>query len=398
MSILERKRILLGVTGGIAAYKACELTRRVKDRGAEVRVVMTRAATEFVSPLTFQALSGEPVGVTLLDPAAEAAMGHIELARWADAILIAPASADIIARMAHGLADDLLSTVVLASAAPTAVAPSMNQQMYANQATQANLTTLAARGVKVFGPGSGAQACGDVGAGRLLEVNELLAHLENLLTPQLLKGKRVLLNAGPTLEDIDPVRFIGNRSSGQMGFALARAASQLGAQVTLVSGPVALATPTGVTRIDVRSAQQMHLAMCQALPGNDLIIAVAAVADYTPAHPACEKIKRGPQPLALELIPNPDILAAIGHTEGRGYVVGFAAETQDLEANARGKLARKRIDAIAANWIGRTGLGIDASANALTLIDAERSIDFPAQAKGELAMALMRELASRLPA
>lgn len=395
MSILERKRVLLGVSGGIAAYKACELTRRLKDAGADVRVLMTRAACEFVSPLTFQALSGNPVGLSLLDPAAEAAMGHIELARFAEIFVIAPASADLIARLAHGMADDLLGTVALACAAPLALAPSMNQQMYAHAATQANLATLKARGVAVLGPASGAQACGDVGAGRMLEPAELIEHFERLLTPQRLRGKRVLLNAGPTFEDIDPVRYIGNRSSGQMGFALARAAAQMGAEVTLIAGPVDLATPQGVKRTDVRSAEQMRRAMLDALPGQDLIIAVAAVADYS-VEPKPYKIKRGEGRLHLELNPNPDILAELARVPGRGYLVGFAAESQSLESNARGKLERKGVDAIAANWIGRPGLGIDAGANALTLIDKERTLEFPAQPKLALALALISELAQRL--
>ena len=397
VSVLNNRRVVLGVSGGIAAYKACELTRRLRDSGALVRVVMTPAATQFVGALTFQALSGEPVGVSLLDPLAEAAMGHIELARWAEVLVVAPASANVLARLSHGLADDLLSTVALASSAPLVLAPAMNQQMWAHLSTLANVATLRARGAHLLGPASGAQACGDVGAGRMLEPAEIIDALEALFSPQLLKGKRVLVNAGPTLEDLDPVRYIGNRSSGQMGFEIARGAAQMGAQVTLVSGPVDLKTPSGVQRIDVRSARQMRQAMLDALPGHDLIVAVAAIADYAPLASSSTKLKRSAANLQLELVPNPDILAELATVPGRGYLVGFAAETNDLEANARAKLKRKGVDAIAANWIGRPGLGIDCAENALTLIDLNGSVDFPAQGKAALARALLTELAGRLP-
>jgi phosphopantothenoylcysteine decarboxylase / phosphopantothenate---cysteine ligase len=396
MAGLDGKRIVLGLSGGIAAYKSAELTRALRQAGAQVRVVMTAAAQAFITPLTLQALSGYPVGTSLLDPTAEAAMGHIELARWAELIMIAPASADLIARLAHGQADDLLTTLVLASAAPLAIAPAMNQQMWAHAAVRANLELLAARGVHLLGPADGRQACGDVGPGRMLEPDALLAHCKRLLSAPLLRGRRVLINAGPTVEDIDPVRYIGNRSSGQMGFALATAAVHLGAQVTVVAGPVALSTPEGVRRIDVRSALEMREAMHAALPGQDLILAVAAVADYRPLERATHKLKRSAATLTLEFTPNPDIVAELARVPGRGYLVAFAAETDQVLEHARGKLLRKAVDAIAANRVG-AGLGIDTADNALTLIDANQAIDFPMQPKPSLAHALLAELARRLP-
>ncbi|MCB1714680.1 MAG: bifunctional phosphopantothenoylcysteine decarboxylase/phosphopantothenate--cysteine ligase CoaBC, partial [Candidatus Competibacteraceae bacterium] len=309
MQTLAGKKILLGLSGGIAAYKSAELTRRLKDAGAEVQIVMTPAATEFITPLTLQALSGRPVRLELLDPAAEAGMGHIELARWPDLILIAPASADFIARLAHGLANDLLSTLCLATDKPIVLAPAMNRLMWANPATQANCDILRQRGIQLWGPASGEQACGEVGAGRMLEPAELRAAVFDLLAGQhtgALAGKRVLITAGPTREPIDPVRFISNHSSGRMGFAIAQAAVETGAQVTLVSGPVHLSTPAGVERIDVESAQEMLDAVLARR--TDIFIAVAAVADYRTVAPARQKMKKTEASLTLQLERNPDIL------------------------------------------------------------------------------------------
>ncbi|WP_291222065.1 bifunctional phosphopantothenoylcysteine decarboxylase/phosphopantothenate--cysteine ligase CoaBC [Dokdonella sp.] len=362
-------RVLLGVSGGIAAYKGAELVRRLRDAGAQVRVVLTENAARFVTPLTFQALSGNPVRTSLWDESAEAAMGHIELARWADEVLIAPASADLIARLAQGQADELLTTLCLACAAPLSIAPAMNQQMWAHAATQANLVTLRARGVRVFGPGVGEQACGDVGSGRLLEPGEIVEALAATRAPRVLAGTRVLVTAGPTFEDIDPVRFIGNRSSGRMGFAIAAAARDAGAQVTLVAGPVNLSTPAGIERVDVRSAQQMHAAVLARAAGADVFISTAAVGDFRPASVASQKLKKTDRNsgLTLDLVQNPDILAEVADLPQRPFVVGFAAETHDVEAYARAKLERKNLDLIAANQVGE-GCGFERDDNALLLI------------------------------
>ncbi len=401
--IAEHTRVLLGVSGGIAAYKACELVRRLKDQGCDVRVVLTENAARFVTATSFQALSGNSVRSSLWDEHAEAAMGHIELARWADLLLIAPASANTIAKLAHGLADDLLMTLVLASAAPLAIAPAMNQQMYAHASVQANLQTLRDRGVAILGPASGAQACGDVGAGRMLEVAEVIDALgalpnkrQNAQAP-ILAGKTVVITAGPTYEDIDPVRFIGNRSSGKMGFAIASAAQLAGAKVILVAGPTALLTPIGITRVDVRSAQQMLDATTKAVIDADLFIAAAAVADYRVAEIAAQKIKKSGQALHLDLVENPDIVGRIASNRPnpRLKVVGFAAETNDLLDNARAKLSRKNLDWIAANLVGH-GKGMDADDNALVLISAEREVDLGSANKTALAARLIAELAQQL--
>lgn len=393
---LADRRVLLGVTGGIAAYKAAELVRRLADAGAQVRVVMSENAARFVTPLTFQALSGHPVRLSLWDESAEAAMGHIELARWAEDILVAPASADFLARLAHGFADDLLTTLCLASAAPLYVAPAMNQQMWANAATQANLGVLRARGVGVFGPAAGSQACGEFGAGRLLEAGELVEALANARRPRSLAGRRVLISAGPTYEDIDPVRFLGNRSSGRMGFAVAAAAAEAGADVTLVAGPVHLATPAGVRRIDVRSARQMHAAVMTEAVAADVYVAAAAVGDFRPLEIAPQKIKkRGDGGMTLELTQNPDILADVAALPRRPLLVGFAAETEHLEAHARAKLERKRLDLIAANQVGG-GLGFEADDNCLTLIAPDGTTHLPTASKRELARQLVDIIAQRL--
>jgi phosphopantothenoylcysteine decarboxylase/phosphopantothenate--cysteine ligase len=391
---LDRVRVLLGVSGGIAAYKAAELVRRLGDAGAEVRVVLTENAARFVTPLTFQALSGNPVRTSLWDESAEAAMGHIELARWADEVLIAPASADLLSRIAQGRADDLLSTLVLATTAPVSVAPAMNQQMWANAATQANLAVLRERGVRVFGPGSGSQACGEFGDGRLLEPNALVGELASARGPRPLAGLRVLVSAGPTFEDIDPVRFIGNRSSGRMGFAVAEAAAGHGAEVTLIAGPVSLATPAGIARINVRSARQMRDAVIEAASRNDIFISAAAVGDYRPQVTATSKLKKTGKPLALDLIQNPDILAEVSQLPQRPFLVGFAAETDDLERYARDKLERKGLDLIAANRVG-DDLGFECSENALLLLWADGSEQLAQADKRVIARALIERVTQR---
>jgi len=350
---MQGKHILLGVTGGIAAYKAPDLVRRLREGGAEVQVVMTAGAREFVTPTTFQAVSGRTVRSDLWDAAAEAAMGHIELARWADVVLIAPASADFLARVAAGLADDLLTTLCLATAAPIAVAPAMNHLMWSNAATRANIATLAARGVQVYGPGEGDQACGETGEGRMLEPLDLAGRLQALLPADgPLAGRRVLVTAGPTRERIDPVRFISNRSSGKMGFAVAQAAREAGASVVLVAGPVSLPTPAGVTRIDIESAAEMLTAVLRELPGTEVFISTAAVADYRPARAAAQKIKKTTDTLDLAMERTTDVLATVAARSERPFVVGFAAETESVEQNARTKLLKKNLDMIAANEVG----------------------------------------------
>jgi len=396
-SALANLRILLGVSGGIAAYKSAELVRRLRDAGALVRVVLTENAARFVTPTTFQALSGQPVRSGLWDEAAEAAMGHIELARWTQRILIAPASADLLARLAHGMADDLLTTLCLASAAPLAVAPAMNQQMWAHAATQANVALLRERGVEFLGPATGSQACGEFGAGRLLEADVIVAEITALHGPKLLDGVRVLVSAGPTYEDIDPVRFIGNRSSGRMGFAVARAAAEQGASVQLVAGPVHLATPAGVTRSDVRSARDMRDAVMQHIPQSDIFISAAAVGDYRPAEMAAHKVKKQGKALTLTLDENPDILASIGALENKPLLVGFAAETENVETYARAKLERKRLDLIAANQVG-ADLGFDCTDNELFLFWPGGSERLGRDDKQALARRLIARVAERYAA
>ena len=394
---LAQRRILLGVSGGIAAYKSCELVRRLRDLDAEVRVVMTEGATHFVSPTTFQALSGQSVRVSLWDEQAEAAMGHIELARWAERILIAPASADLLARLAHGLADDLLTTLCLASAAPLYVAPAMNQQMWAHPAVQANIETLRQRGTHLLGPAAGEQACGDIGSGRMLEATlSCVMRWWPSFGAGSLVGLNVVVSAGPTYEDIDPVRFIGNRSSGRMGFAVAQAAAQAGAEVTLVAGPVSLATPTGVARrIDVRSAAQMHAAVLAAAAQADIYIGAAAVGDYRPQEISTHKLKKHDgAALSLQLSENPDILASLSAKTVHPFLVGFAAETHDVASYAQGKLRRKGLDMIAANQVGG-GLGFEAADNALTLYWADGALELPRASKSDLAQQLIAQVAER---
>ena len=387
---MQAKHILLGVTGGIAAYKSPDLVRRLRERGAEVQVVMTAGAREFVTATTFQAVSGRTVRSDLWDAAAEAAMGHIELARWADAVLIAPASADFLARLATGQADDLLATLCLATEAPIAVAPAMNHIMWANAATRANIDTLLERGVQVFGPGSGDQACGEVGEGRMLEPLELAERLGALLTPGsgVLAGRRVLITAGPTRERIDPVRFISNRSSGKMGFAVAQAAREAGATVVLVAGPVSLATPAGVTRVDVESAADMLSAVLRELPGTDIFISTAAVADYRPAQAATQKIKKSSETLDLSMERTTDVLATVAARPERPFVIGFAAETEAVEQNARTKLMKKNLDMIAANEVGHDK-AFDCEDNQLVVLTRSGRHDLGRAGKLTLARALI---------
>jgi len=396
---MHGKHILLGVTGGIAAYKSPDLVRRLRERGAEVQVVMTAAAREFVTSTTFQAVSGRAVRSDLWDAAAEAAMGHIELGRWAEAVLIAPASADFLARLAAGLADDLLTTLCLATAAPIAVAPAMNHLMWANPATCANIATLAGRGVQIYGPAEGDQACGEVGPGRMLEPLALVARLESLLAPGdgLLAGRRVLVTAGPTRERIDPVRFISNRSSGKMGFAVAQAAREAGASVVLVSGPVSLPTPAGVARLDVESAADMLAAVLRELPGTDVFISTAAVADYRPAHAAGQKIKKTSDTLELAMERTTDVLATVAARSDRPFVVGFAAETEAVEQNARTKLMKKNLDMIAANEVGHDK-AFDSEDNQLIVLSRGARHELARASKLSLARGLITLIAQELAA
>ncbi len=365
--MLTDKNILLAISGGIAAYKCAELTRRLKERGANVRVIMTEGAKAFITPLTLQAVSGHPVSDDLLDPAAEAAMGHIELAKWADLMLVAPASADVIARINAGLANDLLTAVVLATAAPLAVAPAMNRQMYANPATQSNIANLSKRGALIWGPASGEQACGDIGPGRMLEPMALVTLLEqHFSTKQILTGVTVTITAGPTREALDPVRYISNHSSGKMGYAIAKAALALGATVKLISGKVAIDVPQGAEVIDIESALDMHQAAMTLAPQSDIFIACAAVADYRCADIATQKIKKAGDSMTVTLVKNPDIVADVAQLkENRPFTVGFAAETQDVEQYAREKMQRKSLDMICANNVATPGQGFNTEHNAL---------------------------------
>jgi phosphopantothenoylcysteine decarboxylase / phosphopantothenate---cysteine ligase len=410
LSVIPHKNIILAVTGGIAAYKSAILVRRLKDFGFDVRVVMTHGAQAFITPLTFQALSGNPVHTELLDPEAEAGMGHIELARWADLVLVAPASCDAIAKFANGLADDLLSTLYLATKAPVWVAPAMNQQMWAAKATQRNLQTLVEDGVHVIMPDAGEQACGDVGLGRMPEPEDLARQVaayfhkaQRALAEKfgLLAGKRVTITAGPTREAIDPVRYISNHSTGKMGFALAAACYAAGAKVTLVAGPVSLDTPNGVQRINVSSAMQMlDVSMNQLKEGCDIFIATAAVADYRVAQVAEHKIKKAGDELAVALVKNPDIVATIAQQEERPFMVGFAAETQNVEEYAAGKLVAKKLDMIACNDVSRPDIGFASDQNAMTVFFAQsyhmKKRELEKASKQEISQQLVESIADAL--
>ncbi len=390
-------RVLLGVTGGIAAYKSPELVRRLIERGCEVQVVMSRGAREFVGPLTFQAVSGRRVRDDLWDPAAEAAMGHIELARWADVVVVAPATAHFMGTLAAGLGGDLLATVCLATTAPVVLAPAMNQAMWANPAVQANRAVLETRGVRLLGPASGDQACGETGPGRMLEPNDIAALLleqTGQLRLQPLKGLKVVVTAGPTREPIDPVRYITNRSSGKMGFAVATAAREAGAEVVLVTGPVSLPTPGAVRRIDVETAEQMYARVHDEIAGVDIFIGCAAVADYRPRDAAEQKIKRSAAEMELSLVRSPDTLASVAALARAPFTVGFAAETNDVAAHARDKLERKRIDMIAANRVG-PDCGFDRENNALTVYWPGGELALGEGGKGQLARRLVDVVAER---
>ena len=407
LAALAGQRILLCVGGGIAAYKSLELVRRLRDAGAQVQVAMTAGAQQFVTPLSFQALSGQPVRTSLWDSAAEQAMGHLELARWADRVLVAPATADLLARLAHGMADDLVTTLCLATEAPLVVAPAMNHRMWSHPATVANVALLRSRGVQVLGPDDGPLAEGESGPGRLREPDAIVAELASNIAPAacapdgVLKGLRVVVSAGPTYEDLDPVRYLGNRSSGKMGFAVAAAAARQGAHVVLVCGPVQLAAPAGVQRVDVRSAEQMRQAVFAALPA-DIYVGAAAVADYTPRAFSPSKIKKSGtgQTLALDLVRTPDILAEVAQREDAGLklVVGFAAETDNVADYARQKLTAKHLDLIVANRVGVPGSGFESDDNAMTAFWPGGERDFPAAPKVRLADGLVALIAERLQA
>lgn len=401
MTDLLNKRVLLGVSGGIAAYKSADLVRRLKDAGAEVRVVMTTNAEAFITPLTMQAVSGRPVHRNLLDADADSGMGHIDLARWADVVLVAPASANIIARIAHGMADDLLTTLCLATAAPVALAPAMNQQMWQNPVTRSNIETLRERRIFIFGPALGDQACGEVGPGRMLEPLELVKKLPDVFTGMALLGRRVLITAGPTWEALDPVRGFSNHSSGKMGYAVARAAREAGADVTLVAGPTTLPEPDGIGMVSVVSAREMYQAVMDRLehaqPAVDIFVGVAAVADYRPSSTSTEKIKKHGASLTVELVQNPDILAAVASHRKRPFTVGFAAETENVEHFAREKLVSKGVDMIAANVVG-PGLGFGAENNEILLVDRAGVTKLPLASKDQLARSLIKQIAERLDA
>lgn len=393
---LSNKRVLLGVSAGIAAYKTPDLVRKLGELGAEVQVILSRNAEQFVAPLALQAVSGHPVHSYAMTAESESGMGHIDLARWADVVLIAPATANIIARLCQGNADELLTTVCIATEAPIAVAPAMNQQMWQNQATIANMQTLQDRHVQILGPDAGEQACGEVGPGRMLQPEDIARRLGDSFQTGRLAGKKVMITAGPTWEALDPVRGITNHSSGTMGYALAQAAVEAGANVTLVSGPTNLSAPDRAQRIDVISALDMHAAVMDTIELQDIFIAVAAVADYRPADAVDKKIKKHADEITISMVKNPDILAEVASLTDRPFCVGFAAETHDVVDYARGKLERKNLDMIAANHVGGSETGFGTPDNAITLISKEQVVDLPKQNKYALARSLVREIAKTI--
>ena len=396
MCSLSNKRIIVGVTGGIAAYKSAEVVRRLQDRGAEVRVVMTPGAEEFLRPLTMQALSGHPVHTGLLDEKAEAGMGHIELARWADLLLIAPASADFIANMVHGRADSLLAAIYLATPAKVAIAPAMNQAMWSHSASVENINNLTRRGVTIIGPESGSQACGDIGPGRMEQPDSIIEQASSLFNSGVLQGKKVVITAGPTREALDPVRYISNHSSGKMGYALAAAAVDAGADVILISGPVALSIPERCQGILVISADEMQQAALEFAEGADIFIATAAVADYKAASIASEKIKSGDDKMTISLEKNPDIVSSVASTFEDLFVIGFAAESNDVETYAKGKLEQKHLDAIVANDISRTDIGFNSDDNEVSWIDTDSTIVFSKRSKAQLARDLVAQITIKI--
>lgn len=397
MGHLFNRNIIVGVSGGVAAYKSAELVRLLRKAGARVKVIMTRGATEFITPLTLQALSGEAVHTELLDEAAEAGMGHIELARWADALLIAPATADVLARLVAGRADDLLCTVALATPAPVMVAPAMNQQMWANASTTSNIKTLASRSITIIGPDAGEQACGDIGQGRLLDPELIVTQLARHFDSQLLAGRRVVITAGPTREALDPVRYLSNHSSGKMGFALARAAREAGANVTLISGPVNLPTPENVDRIDVISALEMYAVAEKEAAHADLFIGAAAIADYRPSDASCQKIKKSDDEISLALTKNPDVIAMVANLEARPkLVVGFAAETESVLEHAQGKLIKKNLNFVIANDVSRGDIGFNSDSNCVSVVDRSGLTDLPIGSKQLISQQLLEIFAPHL--
>ncbi|MCZ6503393.1 MAG: bifunctional phosphopantothenoylcysteine decarboxylase/phosphopantothenate--cysteine ligase CoaBC [Gammaproteobacteria bacterium] len=399
MQTLTNKRILLGITGGIAAYKAADLVRRLQDQGAEVRVVMTKGATEFITPLTLQALSNHPVHLDLLNTESESAMGHIELARWADLIIVAPATADFIARMAMGRGDDLLTALCLAAECRIAIAPAMNQAMWAKKATQENCQHLLDRNILIFGPEEGLQACGETGAGRLLDVDKIVMEAASLYSSNLLSGKKVLITAGPTREAIDPVRYISNHSSGKQGFALAQAALEAGAMVTLVSGPTNLDPPDRATLVPIISAAQMYDAVMAEISDTDIFIGVAAVADYRPVKTQPQKIKKSAAPsnqsITLDLVENPDIIAAVANSEQRPFTVGFAAETDNLIKYAKKKLKQKNLDVIVANNVADSAIGFNSDDNQTTVLWENHVEELPLMSKSNLSTRIIELISIR---
>ncbi len=397
MGQLYNRNIVVGITGGIAAYKAAQLVRDLREQGASVRVVMTRGATRFIAPMSLQALSGKPVHLDLLDGEAEAAMGHIELARWADLVCVAPATADFIARLCAGRADDLLATLCLASEAPRLIAPAMNQAMWRDPATAANVRLLEERGAHLVGPAEGGQACGDFGPGRMEEPAAIVKRVRALFETRLLEGRLAVVTAGPTREALDPVRYLSNRSSGKMGFAIADACARAGAATTLVSGPVGLATPRRVARRDVLSARDMHEAALELAGACDVFIACAAVADYRPATCSGQKIGKSGETMRLELLRNPDIVASVAALERRPFTVGFAAETRDVEARALAKMRAKKLDMIVANDVSKAEQGFDGDDNSATIFWADQRRDVALTSKSRLAEILVECLARAAP-
>ena len=399
MQTLTNKRILLGITGGIAAYKAAELVRRLQDQGAEVHVVMTKGATEFITPLTLQALSNHPVYLDLLEPETESAMGHIELARWADLIIVAPATADFIARMAIGRGDNLLTTLCLAAECKIAIAPAMNQAMWTKQVTQENCQQLLDRNILIFGPEEGLQTCGETGAGRLLNIDEIVKEAASLFSSNLLSGIKVLITAGPTREAIDPVRYISNHSSGKQGFALAQAALEAGASVTLVSGPTNLDPPDRATLVSIISATQMYDAVMAEISDTDIFIGVAAVADYRPVTAHTQKIKKNTslsnKSMTLDLVENPDIIAAVANSEKRPFTVGFAAETDNLIDHARRKLKQKNLDIIVANNVADATIGFNSDNNQTSVLWENHVEELPLMSKSNISTRIIELISLR---
>ena len=396
MSSLSQKRIILGITGGIAAYKSAEIARRLQDHGAEVRVIMTDSAQEFIRPLTLQALTGKPVHTDLLDPKAEAAMGHIELARWADAILVAPATANFMAALSQGTAHDLLTTVCLASSGKIIVAPAMNQAMWSQPASQQNIECLKRRGINILEPDNGVQACGDIGPGRLQQPDVIVEHMASIFDSGILSGKKVVITAGPTREAIDPVRYISNHSSGKMGYALASAMTDAGASVTLISGPVSLQCPDRCELISVVSADDMLAAASLAVKKADIFISSAAVADYRVTEVASQKIKKKSDKMSLNLSKTPDIVAILSENNPSLFVVGFAAETEQVEAHAREKLDRKQLNAIIANDVSRMDIGFNSDDNEALWIDADNSQTLSKKSKAQLAREIAVLIANKI--